>query len=143
MVLASPGGFPWDISLYQSIKTLENASYAAKESGTIILVTECRDGVGPPDWVQWFELGKEEEIEKELRRGFTIPGFIALKTVSITRRFRVILVSRLKTESAGKVGMIPASSIENAILVAREGRKVDANCIFVPHGSFVLPIYNP
>jgi hypothetical protein len=27
-------------------------------------VTECRDGLGPPDWVQWFELGKEEEIER-------------------------------------------------------------------------------
>jgi len=141
VVLASPGGFPWDISLYQSIKTLENASYAVNEGGTILLVSECRDGVGPPDWVEWFELGKEEEIERQLRRAFTIPGFIALKTVSITRRFRVILVSRLKSEWVKKIGMIPASSIDDAIRHAKEGRGSGARSIFMPHGSFVLPIY--
>ncbi len=143
VVLASPGGYPWDISLFQSIKTLENASFAAEEARTIILVTECRDGLGPPDWAQWFELGKEEEIERELRKGFTIPGFIALKTVSLTRRFQVILVSRLKLEWVKKIGMMPASSIEEAIPIAK-GRVGDrAKTIFIPYGSFVLPIYRP
>ena len=143
VVLASPGGYPWDISLFQSIKTLENASFAAEEARTILLVTECRDGLGPPDWAQWFELGKEEEIERELRKGFTIPGFIALKTVSLTRRFRVILVSRLKLEWVKKVGMIPASSIEEAILIAKGRAGNRAKSIFIPYGSFVLPIYSP
>lgn len=141
VVLAGPGGFPWDISLYQSIKTLENATYAVKEGGTILLVSECRDGVGPPDWVEWFELGKEEEIERELRKAFTIPGFIALKTVSFTRRFRVILVSSLKAEWVKKVGMIPASSIDEALGIAREGAGNGARSIFMPHGSFVLPAH--
>lgn len=143
VVLASPGGYPWDISLFQSIKSLENASFAAEEARTILLVTECRDGLGPPDWAQWFELGKEEEIERELRKGFTIPGFIALKTVSLTRRFRVILVSRLKLEWVKKVGMIPASSIEEAILIAKGRAGNRAKSIFIPYGSFVLPIYSP
>jgi len=99
--------------------------------------------LGPPDWTQWFELGKEEEIEGELRKGFTIPGFIALKTVSLTRRFRVILVSRLKLEWAKKVGMIPASSIEEAIPIAKGSVGNRAKSIFIPYGSFVLPIYSP
>ncbi len=141
VVLAAPGGFPWDISLYQSIKTLENASYAVKEGGTILLVSECRDGIGPPDWVEWFELGKEEEIERELRRAFTIPGFIALKTVSFNRRFRVILVSGLNAERVKKVGMIPASSIDEAVGIARKGVGDGARSIFMPHGSFVLPAH--
>ena len=143
IVLASPGGYPWDISLFQSIKTLESSSFATQEAGTIILVTECRDGLGPPDWTQWFELGKEEEIERKLRKGFTIPGFIALKTVSLARGFRVILVSRLKAEWAKKVGMIPASSIDESILIAKERVGNRAHGLFIPHGSFVLPIYQP
>jgi nickel-dependent lactate racemase len=141
ITLASPGGFPWDISLYQSIKTLANASFATREGGTIILVTECRDGVGPPDWVQWFEWGRAEMIERELRKGFTIPGFVALKTVFITNRFRVILVSRLDPESVRKVGMIPASSIDEALLLAREKMEHRTNTIFMPYGSFVLPVF--
>jgi len=143
VVLAGPGGYPWDISLYQSIKTLESAAFATREGGTIILVAECRDGLGPADWVQWFDLGSAEEIEKELRRGFTIPGFIALKTVNLTRRFRVILVSDLQGEDIKKIGMIPASSIDEAIVVARGQKKNGAECIFMPHGSFVLPVHTP
>jgi nickel-dependent lactate racemase len=143
IVLASPGGYPWDISLFQSIKTLESSSFATQEAGTIILVAECRDGIGPPDWTQWFELGKEEEIERELRKGFTIPGFIALKTVSLARRFRVILVSGLKGEWVKKVGMIPASSIDESILIAKERVGYSAHALFIPHGSFVLPIDRP
>jgi nickel-dependent lactate racemase len=76
ITLASPGGFPWDISLYQSIKTLANASFATREGGTIILVTECRDGVGPPDWVQWFEWGRAEMIEREIGKG--LPSLVSL-----------------------------------------------------------------
>jgi nickel-dependent lactate racemase len=143
VVLASPGGYPWDISLYQSIKTLESATFATREGGTIILVTECRDSLGPADWVQWFDLGSAEEIEKELWRRFTIPGFIALKTVKITQRFPVILVIQLAVEHVKKVGMIPASSIDGAIFVARERKKDWARSIFIPHGSFVLPVHTP
>ena len=141
VVLAAPGGFPWDISLYQSIKTLENASYAAKEGATIILVSESSEGMGPSDWSQWFGLGKEKEIEAELRRAFTIPGFIALKTASLTRRFRVILVSHVNAEDAEKVGMVPAPSVEEAIRMARETASKGRKAVFLPHGSFVLPIH--
>jgi nickel-dependent lactate racemase len=141
LVLAGPGGYPWDISLYQSIKGLENASFAAREGGTIILVAECRDGLGPPDWVHWFELGGEKEIEDQLRKGFTIPGFIALKTVSLLRRFRVLLVSRLKENWVKKIGMTPAPSVSEAIRIAREEKKTGANAIFMPHGAFVLPVH--
>ncbi len=143
IILSSPGGYPWDISLFQSIKTLENASFATREGGTIILVTECRDGLGPPDWAQWFELGEEEEIERELRKGFTIPGFIALKTVSLTRRFHVILVSRLKAEGAKRTGMSQASSIDEALRMAKEKSGKNASSIFIPYGSFVLPMDRP
>jgi len=80
-------------------------------------------------------------IERELRKGFTIPGFVALKTVFITNCFRVILVSRLDPESVRKVGMIPASSIDEALLLAREKMEHRTNTIFMPYGSFVLPVF--
>jgi len=142
VVVAAPGGYPWDISLYQSIKTLENATYATQEGGIIILVTECRDGLGPPDWAKWFDLGGVEGIERELRKGFTIPGFIALKTASFTRRFRVLLVSQLPDESAKKAGMIPTPSMSEAVCNAWQ-RREETTCTFIPSGSFVFPIHMP
>ena len=49
LVIASCGGFPKDISLYQSTKTLFNAALAVKPGGTILLLAECREGAGAAD----------------------------------------------------------------------------------------------
>lgn len=46
IVIASPGGYPKDINLYQSHKALEVASKCVKPGGVIILLAECREGVG-------------------------------------------------------------------------------------------------
>jgi hypothetical protein len=46
----------------------------------------------------------------------------------------------LKTEWVRMVGMIPASSVDEALRIAKEGVESEGSCIFMPHGSFVLPI---
>ena len=45
VVVASPGGSPKDINLYQAQKTLDNVSGAVREGGTIILVARVRRGL--------------------------------------------------------------------------------------------------
>jgi hypothetical protein len=49
----------------------------------------------------------------------------------------------LKTEWVRMVGMIPASSVDEALRIAKEGVGSGASCIFMPHGPFVLPTYRP
>ncbi|NIR17727.1 MAG: transcriptional regulator, partial [Desulfobacterales bacterium] len=46
IVIASPGGHPRDINLYQSQKSMAAAELVIKEGGTIILPAACPDGVG-------------------------------------------------------------------------------------------------
>lgn len=46
VVIASCGGFPKDINMYQAQKALDSASLAVKPGGTIILLAECREGMG-------------------------------------------------------------------------------------------------
>ena len=43
IVIASAGGYPKDINLYQSQKTIDNAVYAMKPGGAVILLAECPD----------------------------------------------------------------------------------------------------
>ena len=45
-VIASAGGFPKDINFYQSQKALTNAAKICCDGGTIILLAECREGIG-------------------------------------------------------------------------------------------------
>jgi nickel-dependent lactate racemase len=53
IVIASAGGYPRDISLYQSQKTLDNARYAAKKGGIIVIVAECPDITEPSEYFKW------------------------------------------------------------------------------------------
>jgi len=46
IVIASCGGFPRDIDLYQGTKSLLNASQAVKPGGTLLFLAECREGGG-------------------------------------------------------------------------------------------------
>src|SRR6267142_2912804 len=60
LVIASCGGFPYDINLIQAHKALEMAAQACNDGGTIILLAECREGLGRPDFMKWFEAKKSD-----------------------------------------------------------------------------------
>ena len=49
LVVASAGGYPKDINLYQTIKLLSNALSAVQPGGTMILLSRCSEGFGNPD----------------------------------------------------------------------------------------------
>jgi nickel-dependent lactate racemase len=50
IVVATNMGYPADISLYQSVKGMSVAAQACATGGTILLVAECREGVGGPEF---------------------------------------------------------------------------------------------
>ena len=54
IVIASAGGYPKDINLYQAQKTIDNAIYAMKPGGCIILLAECPDIKEPGEFFDWF-----------------------------------------------------------------------------------------
>ena len=46
VVIASCGGYPKDINVYQMQKTMDNAVLACREGGVVILLAECEEGSG-------------------------------------------------------------------------------------------------
>ena len=53
IVLVSQGGAPKDANRYQTQKALDNAKYAVKRGGTIILIGACPEGLGSAKFEQW------------------------------------------------------------------------------------------
>lgn len=74
VVVVSPGGYPRDIDLHQSQKAMSAAVSAAEmvidTDGVIVLVAECRDGIGK--YADWLKQAKtpREVIERFKREGF-------------------------------------------------------------------------
>lgn len=142
LVIASAGGFPKDINLYQGSKTIDNAYMAAKEDGVVILLLECRDIMEPPDFSGWFNYESLYDREIALREGFTVPGFIALKCGSLCKKLPHILVTLPENkEFVEKAGFIAAATLDEAMAIAEEklGRK-DYTVTIMAHAANTVPI---
>lgn len=142
LVVVSSGGYPKDTQLYQTIKALDNATYAVREGGVIIIVSECSEGIGSQPFEEFFSHGEVGDMNAKLHSDFTMPGYISLKTASICQKNPVILISSLPEDLVKHVKMLPANSPEEALQLAAQllGRQPESVFI-MPHGGDTFPIF--
>ena len=50
LVITTSGGYPLDLTFYQAVKGVTAASHVVKEGGAILLVAECAEGLGGPEF---------------------------------------------------------------------------------------------
>jgi nickel-dependent lactate racemase len=134
LVIASCGGFPYDINLIQAHKALDMASYACNDGGTIVLLAECGDGLGRADFLKWFESADSRAVAERLRNEYEVNGQTAWALLTKAERFRVCLVSQLPDEQVKQMRMIPARSLTEAL-----GGAGDKDGFVMPRGAAVLP----
>ena len=133
VVIASCGGFPHDINMIQAHKALDMAAHACNEGGTIILLAECRDGLGRSDFLKWFEAANSRALENRLRNGYEVNGQTAWSLLTKAERYRIYLVSELREEQVEKMRMRPARSLAHAL------DEVTGDGFIMPRGAAVLP----
>jgi len=141
IVLASRGGYPMDLTFYQAFQASANAMAALRGDGdgVLIMVGECSEGLGPYEFQRWFGLGGEEEIERELRRDFTVAGFVVYRAALLHRSARrVILVSGLEPEVVSRIGVTPCSTIAEALEIAWK-EIPEGKVLLMPHASQTIP----
>lgn len=136
IVITSCGGYPYDINLIQAHKTLEMAAGACKEGGTIVLLAECRDGLGRPDFLKWFDSKNAAALESRLRESYEVNGQTAWSLLTKAERFRVVLVSQLADEVVTRMRMTRARSLDDALKML-DGT---AEGFVLPRGAALLPI---
>jgi nickel-dependent lactate racemase len=135
LVIVSCGGFPYDINLIQAHKAMDMASYACKEGGSIILLAECRDGLGRPDFMKWFESADSTALEKRLQHGYEVNGQTAWSLLTKAERYRVHLVSDLPADDVKRMRMNPAENLESALKQAGDFE----SAYVMPRGAGILP----
>ncbi len=50
LVVTTSGGYPLDLTFYQAVKGVTAASHVVKPGGVILLVAECSEGLGGPEF---------------------------------------------------------------------------------------------
>jgi nickel-dependent lactate racemase len=134
VVIASCGGFPHDINLIQAHKALDMAALACNDGGTIILLAECRDGLGRPDFLKWFDATDSRALEARLVNGYEVNGQTAWALLTKAERYRVYLVSELPSDEVKRMRMIPVPTIAAVLDHAGSG-----DGYILPRGAAVLP----
>jgi lactate racemase len=136
IVIVSCGGLPYDINMIQAHKALDMAAHACVDGGTIILLAECRDGLGRSDFLKWFEYENSAALAGHLRRHYEVNGQTAWALMTKSERFRVRIVTQLKDDEVKAMRMIPSSSIGEAL------SKISPNTkgYIMPRGAALLPV---
>ncbi|MGH9969818.1 MAG: nickel-dependent lactate racemase [Pyrinomonadaceae bacterium] len=134
VVVASCGGSPYDINLIQAHKALDMAADACHDGGTIILLAECRDGLGRPDFLKWFDAKNSDALAARLREEYEVNGQTAWSLLTKAERYRVLLVSELPAPDVERMRMTPARSLTEslALLPPKQG-------YVLPRGAALLP----
>jgi nickel-dependent lactate racemase len=142
IVIASAGGYPKDINLYQSQKTIDNAVYAMKPGGVVILLADCPDIMEPKEFFDWFNYPTFVEMEKAVRTNFLISGWVAVRQLEYGQLGKMIMVTREENiELASRAGVQGVASMEDALRCAYEKCGSDAPKITVmPQGANTFPI---
>ena len=141
LVIASCGGYPKDINVYQMQKTMDNAACAVREGGVVILLAECEEGSGSKVLEETFKRLKtpcaiKAELEKDFRIG-------ANKAFAVTRpisKARFILVTALdKTLAKDMLFTAAVDTVEEALALAKQYVGETPSIILMPEGSLTVP----
>lgn len=103
LVIASCGGCPFDINMIQAHKSLEAASKACIDGGTIVLLAECRDGLGRDDFLNWFEAADGSDLGRKLCEKYQVNGQTAWSFLKKAERFNIAFVTSLDENSLSKM----------------------------------------
>ena len=133
VVIASCGGFPHDINLIQAHKALDMAALACNEGGTIILLAECSDGLGRPDFLKWFDASDSRALEARLVNSYEVNGQTAWALLTKAERYRVCLISTLPPDDVKRMRMVPVETIAEALPQA------NSEGFILPRGAALLP----
>ena len=141
IVVASAGGYPKDINFYQTHKALQNAKHAVKDGGAIILVGECREGIGHKTFESWL-LGPMPPKERiaMIQKEFVLGGHIAAAIAAIQERAAVYVVTEIPAETWRPSHLLHYSNAQEALEAASRQLGGTPSVLVLPEAVAVLPV---
>ena len=144
IVICGNGGYPLDLNLYQAVKSMAIGEMGVKQGGTIISVNECREGVGEGQdkfkELIFSGMSPQEIYNKILNRELVVPDQWQIQVLTrILMKSDIFLVSNMKEEEIGNIGLKHADTIEFAIEESLKKHGKDARILVLPNGPLILP----
>lgn len=141
LTIASQGGYPKDIEFYQTGKAIYNAQDSVKPGGTLIVLSECREGLGPEDARRIFlDFETTKDRESDVRSVFSVPKYVCWYICAAADKYNLIVVSAIEKPLLAKTNIRVVKTLPEALDLAYGGKGKDLKTWLMPLGSSVLPI---
>ncbi|MDD6050604.1 MAG: nickel-dependent lactate racemase [Clostridiales bacterium] len=136
-VVVCAGGYPKDINLYQSCKSLINGFQAVKPGGKLIFISQCSEGGGPAEFFGWSRYLPDNTLDAALRANFTVAGYIFYECVAIADSAQVHVLSDLDPADLTAMHMLPHADPAELLALLDFG---DDHVIVMPRGANTVPM---
>jgi len=114
LVIASPGGHPKDIELYQSQKAIEEETQVVEPGGNVLIVARCDEGSGSRLFEEWMDADySPEDIIRRIQDEFVMGGHKAYQIAREIQRAKVYLYSEIPPGRIRSWMMNPVKSTDD------------------------------
>lgn len=141
IVIASAGGYPKDINLYQAQKAMTHASLFCKPGGVIVLIAECEEGVGSNGYLEFMRgiRNIHEVIEKFTRSEFKVGPHKAFQIAKILQKHQVFLFSSIPVRQVESLLLKPLTSLQEVQNLV--DRHPGAEIALLPYATACIAAY--
>jgi nickel-dependent lactate racemase len=140
-VITSSAGYPLDLTFYQCVKGITAAAHMVKPGGRILIVAQCAEGVGSPEFARRLSGLKDfRSFLDEIRSAPVEVDQWQLEKLALTgEKFDLYFFTPGVTRS--QLGFLSESafrSVEEAVAATLAGLPADARIALVPEGPYTF-----
>jgi len=144
IAITTAGGYPLDISMYQSVKGIKVASGIVRDGGAILLLSECLEGL--PEYGEYGEIMRLAETPDDLldmvhSHGFSMQDqWDAQIQAQICKRLTLYIYSKGLTDNEiRQVFGNPSRDFDKTLEALLEKFGPNARIVVLPSGPLTVP----
>ena len=146
IVITSSAGYPLDKTYYQTVKGMVGALNLVKTGGTIIIASECSEGMGNDTFVKCLrKLSEFDDLDEYVQYLSVYHNFVpdqwqAEKLAESLRKAEIMLVTNgIPEKDLPLTHATPMKTVEEAVARALHIHGPQARIAVIPEGPYVIP----
>jgi lactate racemase len=132
---------PMDSDLYQALKAQEHGKLAMKDGGILILVAQCKRGLGPQHFKDVMQEVDNKKLMKNIETNFKLGQHKIAKFLNTMMRGKVWVVTDLCAQDIQAMKMERFATVQQALDKALSIMGPTSKIAFLPDGGMIVPRY--
>jgi nickel-dependent lactate racemase len=140
-VITSAAGYPLDLTFYQSTKGLTAAQHIVKTGGRILLLGECAEGAGSPEFARKLQAfsGFESFLDEIRETAVEIDQWQLEKVALAGLKHKLVFYTPgVSSTQLGSLGAQAFADLDEAVACLLDGLPAGAQVALVPEGPYTF-----